>query len=66
MHGNMFILETGDSHSMAGAESQSNQTIPAGSICVSCIGTIGVVSLITEDCQTNQQINSVILTRGGS
>jgi type I restriction enzyme S subunit len=64
MHGNMFILETGDSLSMAGAESQANKTIPAGSICVSCIGTIGVVSLTTEDCQTNQQINSVILTRG--
>jgi type I restriction enzyme S subunit len=64
MHGNMFILETGDSLSMAGAESQANKTIPAGSICVSCIGTIGVVSLTTEDCQTNQQINSVILARG--
>jgi type I restriction enzyme S subunit len=64
MHGNMFILETGDRLSMAGAESQANKTIPAGSICVSCIGTIGVVSLTTEDCQTNQQINSVILARG--
>ncbi|NOT22753.1 MAG: restriction endonuclease subunit S [Nitrospiraceae bacterium] len=63
MHGNMFILETGDRLSMAGAESQANKTIPAGSICVSCIGTIGVVSLTTEDCQTNQQINSVILAR---
>jgi type I restriction enzyme S subunit len=28
---------------------------------VSCIGTIGVVSITTEDCQTNQQINSVVL-----
>ena len=38
-----------------------NKTIPAGSLCVSCIGTIGVVSITTQDCQTNQQINSVVL-----
>ena len=61
MHGNMFVLATSDGLSSAGAQSQSNKTIPAGSICVSCIGTIGVVCLTTEDCQTNQQINSVVL-----
>jgi type I restriction enzyme, S subunit len=61
MHGNMFILSTSDSLSTAGAKSQANKTLPAGSICVSCIGTIGVVSITTEDCQTNQQINSVVL-----
>ena len=61
MHGNMFILATGERLSAAGAKSQSNKTIPVGSICVSCIGTIGVVSITTEDCQTNQQINSVVL-----
>ncbi len=63
MHGNMFILETGERLSKAGADSQASKTIPAGSICVSCIGTIGVVSLTIEDCQTNQQINSVVLTK---
>ena len=61
MHGNMFILATGECLSNAGAESQTNKLIPAGSICVSCIGTIGVVSITTEDCQTNQQINSIVL-----
>ena len=61
MHGNMFILGTSDCLSTAGAESQANKTLPAGSICVSCIGTIGVVSITTVDCQTNQQINSVVL-----
>lgn len=61
MHGNMFILSTNESLSTAGAESQANKTLPVGSICVSCIGTIGVVSITTEDCQTNQQINSVAL-----
>jgi type I restriction enzyme S subunit len=66
MHGNMFILGTSDCLSTAGAESQANKTLPADSICVSCIGTIGVVSITTEDCQTNQQINSVVLANPAS
>jgi type I restriction enzyme S subunit len=61
MHGNMFILGTNERLSTAGSHSQANKTLPPGSICVSCIGTIGVVSITTEDCQTNQQINSVVL-----
>lgn len=61
MHGNMFILETNECLSTAGAASQANKTLPSGSICVSCIGTIGVVSITTEECQTNQQINSIVL-----
>lgn len=66
MHGNMFILGTNDCLSTAGAESQANKTLPARSICVSCIGTIGVVSITTEDCQTNQQINSVVVANPAS
>ena len=66
MHGNMFVLSTGESLSQAGANSQNNKTLPVGSICVSCIGTIGVVSITTEKCQTNQQINSVVLTTNES
>jgi len=61
MHGNTFILDVGERLSIVGSKSQANKTIPAGSICVSCIGTIGVVSITTEDCQTNQQINTVVL-----
>lgn len=63
MHGNMFVLSAGERLSKAGVESQANKTIPTGSLCVSCIGTIGVVSITTEDCQTNQQINSVALAK---
>ena len=63
MHGNMFILGTSETLSAAGAESQANKMLPAGTICVSCIGTIGVVSITTEDCQTNQQINSVVMEK---
>ena len=60
MHGNIFILGTNERLSSSGAASQANKTLPAGSICVSCIGTIGVVSITTAECQTNQQINSVV------
>jgi type I restriction enzyme S subunit len=66
MHGNMFILNTNERLSSSGAASQANKTLPAGSICVSCIGTIGVVSITTEECQTNQQINSIMLTNAAS
>jgi type I restriction enzyme S subunit len=61
MHGQMFILGTNENLSILGAQSQAKKTLPIGSICVSCIGTIGVVSITTEPCQTNQQINSVAL-----
>ncbi|MBI4830982.1 MAG: restriction endonuclease subunit S [Candidatus Lindowbacteria bacterium] len=63
MHGNTFILDVGERLSMSGAKSQGNKMIPAGSICVSCIGTIGVVSITTDACQPNQQINSLILQK---
>ena len=66
MHGNMFILNTNERLSTSGAASQANKTLPAGSICVSCIGTIGVVSITTEECQSNQQINSVVLSNAVS
>jgi restriction endonuclease S subunit len=39
MHGNMFVLETEENLSRDGLNSQPSQTIPEGSICVSCIGT---------------------------
>jgi type I restriction enzyme S subunit len=61
MHGNMFILNTSDKLSQLGAESQSGKILPPDSICVSCIGTVGVISITTEPAQTNQQINSIIL-----
>ena len=61
MHGNIFVFETEEVLSQDGLDSQSSQTIPEGSICVSCIGTAGIVSISTSKCQTNQQINSVVL-----
>lgn len=60
MHNQMFILQTEDSLSEEGASTQKNKYLPKNSICVSCIATVGLVSITTTDSQANQQINSVI------
>ncbi|MCG3646424.1 restriction endonuclease subunit S [Pseudomonas putida] len=60
MHGNTFIIETSERLSEEGVSSQKTKTIPPGSICVSCIGTAGVVVITSEPSQTNQQINSIV------
>ena len=44
-----------------GANSQSGKFIPVNSLMVSCIGTAGLVCITNEECQTNQQINSLVL-----
>ena len=43
-----------------GRTSQDNKTIPARSVCVSCIATVGLVGMNAIDSQTNQQINTII------
>ena len=47
--------------SSLGANSQNGKFIPANSLMVSCIGTAGLVCITNEECQTNQQINSLVL-----
>lgn len=54
------ITSTADSLSVKGAASQPTKELPAGSVCVSCIATIGLVGLTTEKCHTNQQIHAII------
>lgn len=61
MHGNIFVLQTEETLTEDGFNSQKSQALPANSICVSCIGTGGVVSITPSVCMTNQQINSLIL-----
>ncbi|MHC1707344.1 MAG: restriction endonuclease subunit S [Bacteroidales bacterium] len=60
MHGNVFITNTEDSLTEQGANIQRNKYIPEGSICVSCIATVGLVGITTKSSQTNQQINTLI------
>jgi len=61
MHGRIFCTQTTDNLSGAGADSQKRKTIPPNSLCVSCIGSVGLVAITTVPSQTNQQINSVVL-----
>ncbi|WP_162860303.1 MULTISPECIES: restriction endonuclease subunit S [Megasphaera] len=60
MHGKIYVMTTERYLSMYGANSQPKKTLPKNSICVSCIGTAGLVSLVASESQTNQQINSII------
>ena len=60
MHGNMFILNTKEMLSNEGSNSQIKKLIPQGSVCVSCIATVGKVSIAAKNSHTNQQINSIV------
>ena len=60
MHDGVFVIKTERTLSKKGATSQANKTIPKNSVCVSCIGTSGLVVITTQDCQTNQQINTIV------
>ena len=61
MHGNIFCVEVEEYLSELGVNSQKNKIIPPNSLCVSCIGTAGIVTITDRFSQTNQQINSIIL-----
>lgn len=61
MHGNVFPLVTEKALTKAGANTQKNKYLPINSVIVSCIATVGLVNIAVEPCQTNQQINSVVL-----
>jgi len=57
----IYLIDTDETLSQSGADSQKNQYINKNSICVSCIGTIGEIGITTKLSQTNQQINSIEL-----
>ena len=60
MYNKTFVFNTEDSLTEEGKISQDAKTIPPKSICVSCIATVGLVSMNATESQTNQQINSII------
>ena len=47
----------------AGLESVKGCKLPARAVCVSCIGNIGYVGMTTQDCISNQQINSIVVNK---
>jgi len=61
MHGKVFVLDTNDGLSIHGSSSQINKLIPAHSINISCIATVGLVTINVMPSHTNQQINSIVL-----
>jgi len=63
IRGNMYVVETENTLTQLGAESQIKKFIPKNSICVSCIASIGLIGFTTKDSQTNQQINSVVCNK---
>jgi type I restriction enzyme S subunit len=60
MHNRVWAIKTSDGLSNAGADFQKSKYIPIGSICVSCIATVGLVNIAGVVLQTNQQINSIV------
>lgn len=60
MHNSVFVIETTDTLTNEGLQSQPNKTLPPFSICVSSIATVGLVCMNPVPCQTNQQINSIV------
>ena len=66
MHGKVFVLNSEETLTEQGAKTQEKKTIPAGSVLVSCIGTVGVVSMTSVAAQFNQQINAVVPASGVS
>lgn len=60
MHNGIFPINS-QYLSKLGADSQRGKYIPVNSLIVSCIGTAGLVCITKELCQTNQQINSLVL-----
>ena len=64
MHGCVYNVVTEKYLSIAGIASQSKKTLPPNSVCVSCIGTAGLVTLVSEKSQSNQQINAITPKEG--
>lgn len=59
----LYIFNSERTLTKLGADSQSSKYLCPGDICVSCIGTIGVIGIVGKECQTNQQINSISITK---
>ena len=61
MHQGIYPLKTERNLSVAGANTQKNKFLPKNAVMVSCIATVGLVSIAVKLCQTNQQIKAVVL-----
>lgn len=60
MHNSVYVINTERYLSEKGSKSQHKKLVPPNSICVSCIATAGLVTLTSDYCHTNQQINTIV------
>ena len=63
MYNGIYSIVTETSLTKEGADTQKSKYIPANRIMVSCIATVGLVNISVNVCQTNQQINTIILNQ---
>ncbi len=56
----IHITQTRDSLTGEGAGVLNGKLAPPGSVCVSCVATVGLVGITAGACFTNQQINTII------
>jgi type I restriction enzyme S subunit len=59
MHGKVFVMEGSEMISDKGNKTQLNKLLPTGCVNVSCIATVGLVTINVFPSHTNQQINSI-------
>jgi type I restriction enzyme S subunit len=64
LDGRVFISRTERTLSEKGAKTLRTSLLPAGSVMMSCIATVGRCGITTRPSFTNQQINSVIPNNG--
>lgn len=61
MHSDVFTINAERYLTEEGNNSQKKKLLPRNSIMVSCIATVGLVSINSSPSHTNQQINSIII-----
>ena len=64
MHGCVYNVSTERYLSAKGVAAQPKKCLQPNTVCVSCIGTAGLVTLTSEESQSNQQINSIVPKEG--
>jgi type I restriction enzyme S subunit len=55
-----IVVKTQTTLAESGALTQTGKFVPAGTLLVSCIGTLGVVAITSTKSQFNQQINALL------
>ena len=63
IQGIKHIFKTDRCVTEAGMQAVKGAILPRNAVCVSCIGNIGYVGVTTKKCISNQQINSIIVSK---